>query len=48
MSAEILIVDDEARIREVVQYALEREGFRVTAVNGPSAPTDHSSGRSRH
>ncbi len=26
------MVDDEARIREVVQYALEREGFRVTAV----------------
>jgi len=25
----VLVVDDEARIREVVQYALEREGFRV-------------------
>lgn len=29
----ILVVDDEARIREVVQYALEREGFRVSAVD---------------
>lgn len=26
----ILVVDDEARIREVVQYALSREGFRVS------------------
>lgn len=25
----VLVVDDEPRIREVVQYALEREGFRV-------------------
>ncbi len=31
--AHILVVDDEARIREVVQYALEREGYRVTAVD---------------
>lgn len=30
MTRHVLIVDDEARIREVVQYALEREGFRVT------------------
>ncbi|MBW2525756.1 MAG: response regulator transcription factor [Deltaproteobacteria bacterium] len=28
--ARILVVDDEARIRDVVQYALEREGFEVT------------------
>lgn len=28
----VLIADDEERIREVVQYALERDGFRVTAV----------------
>jgi two-component system OmpR family response regulator len=28
----ILVVDDEARIREVLLYALEKEGFRVTAV----------------
>jgi two-component system OmpR family response regulator len=27
----VLVVDDEAHIREVVQYALEREGFRVLA-----------------
>ncbi|MFK7992366.1 MAG: response regulator [Sandaracinaceae bacterium] len=33
MSRHILVVDDEARIREVVQYALEREGFRVTPVD---------------
>lgn len=29
----VLVVDDEARIREVVQYALEREGFRVHSVD---------------
>ncbi len=28
-SRTILVVDDEARIREVIQLALEREGFRV-------------------
>jgi two-component system OmpR family response regulator len=28
----VLVVDDEARIREVVEYALTREGFRVSAV----------------
>ncbi|MBX3249065.1 MAG: response regulator transcription factor [Myxococcales bacterium] len=33
MSRNILVVDDEARIREVVQYALEREGFRVEVVD---------------
>jgi two-component system OmpR family response regulator len=27
----VLIVDDEARIREVVEYALTREGYRVSA-----------------
>ncbi len=27
----ILVVDDEARIREVVTYALSREGYRVSA-----------------
>ncbi len=32
-SQHVLVVDDEARIREVVQYALEREGFRVTCVD---------------
>jgi two-component system, OmpR family, response regulator len=34
----ILVVDDEAHIRDVVQYALEREGFRVvTAGDGAAA-----------
>jgi two-component system, OmpR family, response regulator len=38
VSRHILVVDDEARIREVVQYALEREGHRVTlAGDGRSA-----------
>lgn len=32
MSRRVLVVDDEVRIREVVQYALEREGFRVSVV----------------
>ncbi len=32
MAAHILVADDEARIREVVQYALERQGYRVTGV----------------
>jgi two-component system OmpR family response regulator len=29
LMARILVVDDEARIRDVVQYALDREGFEV-------------------
>ena len=34
----VLIADDEARIRDVVQYALERDGFQVTiAENGQEA-----------
>jgi len=34
----ILVVDDEAHIRDVVQYALEREGHRVlTAADGAAA-----------
>ena len=34
----VLVVDDEANIRDVVQYALEREGFRViTAADGAAA-----------
>jgi two-component system, OmpR family, response regulator len=32
MSKHILVVDDEARIREVLLYALKKEGFTVTAV----------------
>lgn len=30
---QVLIADDEARIRDVVQYALEQDGFTVTAVS---------------
>jgi len=30
VSRHILVVDDEARIREVVQYALQKEGYRVS------------------
>jgi two-component system OmpR family response regulator len=38
VSKHVLVVDDEARIREVLLYALEKDGFRVTAVgDGPSA-----------
>ncbi|WP_437498090.1 response regulator [Sorangium sp. So ce1099] len=32
MSKHILVVDDEARIREVLLYALQKEGYAVTAV----------------
>jgi two-component system OmpR family response regulator len=38
MSKHILVVDDEARIREVLLYALQKDGFRATAVaDGPAA-----------
>lgn len=37
MSRHILVVDDEARIREVVQYALTREGLRVSTVDDGAA-----------
>jgi two-component system OmpR family response regulator len=40
VSRHILVVDDEARIREVVQYALEREGFRVDAVDDGAKALD--------
>ncbi len=40
MSRHILVVDDEARIREVVQYALTREGFRVSTVDDGAAALD--------
>jgi two-component system OmpR family response regulator len=33
----ILVVDDEARIREVLEYALAKEGYRVTSVETGSA-----------
>ena len=37
-STKVLVVDDEPRIREVLQYALEREGFQVsTASDGGAA-----------
>lgn len=45
MSRHILVVDDEQRIREVVQYALEREGYRISlAEDGASARTFFSRG----
>ncbi len=31
-SPHILVVDDESRIREVVEYALKRDGMRVSSV----------------
>lgn len=38
MSRHVLVVDDEARIREVVTYALRREGFVVSeAASGDAA-----------
>lgn len=40
MSRHILVVDDEARIREVVQYALTREGFRVSTVDDGAEALD--------
>jgi len=32
VSKRILVVDDEARIREVLDYALRKEGYEVVAV----------------
>jgi two-component system, OmpR family, response regulator len=38
VSKRILVADDEARIREVLLYALEKDGFAVIAVaDGPAA-----------
>jgi two-component system, OmpR family, response regulator len=38
MDAEILVIDDDAHLREVIGYALRREGFRVSeAVDGEQA-----------
>jgi two-component system OmpR family response regulator len=38
MNKHILVADDEVRIREVLLYALKKEGFGVTAVpDGPAA-----------
>ncbi len=40
MAKHILVVDDEQRIREVVEYALRKEGFAVTsAADGRTAVT---------
>jgi two-component system OmpR family response regulator len=36
----VLVVDDEARIREVVEYALRREGYRVSVVADGQAALD--------
>ena len=45
MTRRVLIVDDEAHIREVVLFALEREGFSVHAVgDGKSARAAFSLG----
>lgn len=33
VQAHVLVVDDEPRIRDVVRYALEREGYRVSVVD---------------
>ncbi len=41
----ILVVDDEKHIRDVVQYALEKEGFVVAlAEDGAAALLRHASG----
>ncbi|WP_437766520.1 response regulator [Sorangium sp. So ce281] len=46
MSKHILVVDDEARIREVLLYALQKEGYAVTAVaDGRAAVEAAGAGR---
>ncbi|WP_437751768.1 response regulator [Sorangium sp. So ce1389] len=46
MSKHILVVDDEARIREVLLYALQKEGYTVTAVaDGRAAVEAAGAGR---
>ncbi|AKT41561.1 response regulator transcription factor [Chondromyces crocatus] len=40
MTKHILIVDDETRIRDVVSYALQKEGYRVTAASDGRAALD--------
>jgi len=42
MAAHILVADDEARIREVVEYTLERQGYRVTLVANGRAALDRA------
>jgi DNA-binding response OmpR family regulator len=33
--ARVLVVDDDARMRQVIQWALEDEGYAVVAAGGP-------------
>jgi two-component system OmpR family response regulator len=40
-SSRVLVVDDEPRIRDVVRYALEREGYRVSTADDLRAATRH-------
>jgi len=40
LSKHVLIVDDEARIREVVQYALAKEGYRVSVADDGAKALD--------
>lgn len=40
-SSRVLVVDDEPRIREVVRYALEREGHHVSTADDLGAATRH-------
>jgi two-component system OmpR family response regulator len=42
MRARILVADDDAHIREVVQYALEREGFAVSTANDGESALSHA------
>ena len=42
MSKHILVVDDEPHIREVVEYALHKEGYVVTSVAEGKAALDAS------
>ena len=45
LAKHVLIVDDEKRIREVVEYALQKDGFRVSsAADGLLALAAVSSG----
>ena len=40
MSARILVCDDEASLREMLQILLRREGYRVDLVDGVHAARD--------
>ncbi|MBN1605119.1 MAG: response regulator transcription factor [Polyangiaceae bacterium] len=46
MAKHILLVDDESRIQDVVEYALTREGYRVTCVDCGKAALERLSSRS--